>query len=61
MSEFSGTTMYITRRKPNGHQDLLRSTTYFVSDLKTEKLIGDIEEFEMLGNFLFATKREVWY
>ena len=51
--------MYITRLKPNGRQDLLRSTTYFINDAKSEKLIADIEEFEMMGNFLFATKREV--
>lgn len=51
--------MYITRMKPNGKQDLLRSSTYFMNDAKTEKLIADVEEFEMMGNFLFATKNEV--
>jgi hypothetical protein len=56
---FLESTLYAQRAKPNGKYDVIKSATYFLKDSKTEVLLADVEEFELVGDFLFATKREV--
>ncbi|GAB6018639.1 hypothetical protein CHUAL_000319 [Chamberlinius hualienensis] len=49
-------TLFVVREEPGGTHVVLRSTTYFSDPGMMEALITNVEEFHLVGKYMFAVK-----
>jgi hypothetical protein len=50
-------TIFVQRREPNGFTTILSSNDFFVDESNTKNWLNNVEEFEIYGKYLFATRR----